>query len=126
MISSYYDKIQTLYNLNSRTQEDSKFKFKSKIAYRPVINKLPNTSSVALYSEDVFSNPGLINLVNYTYFNNFSSVESLEESYENLKNLKSLYSMGDKNLMLSSFNFILPSSFTQVLDSFRPDFDENN
>jgi hypothetical protein len=79
-----------------------------------------------VYSEDIFNNPSVINLVNFTYFNNFSSLEALEENYENLKNLKSLYSMGDKNLILPSFNFVLPSSFTQVLDAFRPDFDENN
>jgi hypothetical protein len=37
-----------------------------------------------------------------------------------------LYFLGNKNLVLNSFNCTLPTSFTQVLDAFRPDFDENN
>ena len=125
-LSSYYDKIQTLYNVNSRTQEGSKFKFKAKISYRSLLNKLPNLYSLPLYSEDVFNNPSKINLSNFNYFNNDSSLESLEDNYENLKNLKFLYHMGNKNVVLPSFNYVLPAPYTQVLDSFRPDFDENN
>jgi hypothetical protein len=118
--------MQTLYNVNSRTQEGSKFKFKAKISYRSLLSKLPNLYSLPLYSEDVFTNPSKINLSNFNYFNNDSSLESLEDNYENLKNLKFLYHLGNKNVVLPSFNYILPASYTQVLDSFRPDFDENN
>ena len=125
-LSSYYDKIQSLYNLNNRTQEDSKFKFKAKISYRSLLSKMTNTYSLPLYSEDFFTNPANINLANFNYFNNDSSLESLEDNYENLKNLKFIYFLGSKNTVLSSFNYFLPSSFSQVLDAFRPDFDENN
>jgi hypothetical protein len=126
--STYYDKIQTLYNMNSRTQEGSKFKFKAKIAYRSLLNKLQsqNIYSLPVSSENLFINPANTNLLNFNYFNNDSSIESTEESYENLKNLQFLYFSGTKNVVLPSFNFLLPTSFTQVLDSFRPDFDENN
>jgi hypothetical protein len=127
-LSSYYDKIQTLYNLNNRTQEGSKFKFKAKIAYRSLSNKLQtlNLHSLPVTSEFYFLNPSRINLLNFNYFNNDTSLETAEESYENLKNLQFLYFSGSKNLILNSFNYVLPSSFTNVLDSFRPDFDENN
>ena len=126
MLSSYYDKIQTLYNLNSRTQEGSKFKFKAKISYRSLLNKMSGVYSLPIYSEDVFTNPANVNLTNFNYFNNDSSLESLEDNYENLKNLQFVYFLGSKNTVLPTFNHILPSPFTQVLDSFRPDFDENN
>ena len=126
MLSSYYDKMQTLYNMNSRTQEGSKFKFKAKISYKSLLSKLSNTYSLPLYSEDVFTNPSKVNLSNFNYFNNDASLESLEDNYENLKNLKFLYHLGGKNVVLPSFNYVLPASYTQVLDSFRPDFDENN
>jgi hypothetical protein len=114
--------------MNSRTQEGSKFKFKAKIAYKSLLNKLQsqNIYSLPVSSENLFINPANTNLLNFNYFNNDSSVESTEESYENLKNLQFLYFSGTKNVVLPSFNFLLPTSFTQVLDSFRPDFDENN
>jgi hypothetical protein len=128
MASTYYDKIQTLYNINSRTQEGSKFKFKAKISYKSLTNKLQNQNiySLPVSSENFFSNPASTNLLNFNFFNNDSSIEATEESYENLKNLQFLYFSGSKNVVLPSFNFVLPTSFTQVLDSFRPDFDENN
>jgi len=127
-LSLYYDKIQALYNLNSRTQEGSKFKFKAKIAYRSLSSKLQtsNIYSLPISSEYNFTNPSGVNLINFNYFNNDASLESTEESYENLKNIQFLYFSGNKNLVLNSFNYFLPSSFTNVLDAFRPDFDENN
>jgi hypothetical protein len=120
--------MQTLYNVNSRTQEGSKFKFKAKISYRSLLNKLQsqNIYSLPVSSENFFVNPANTNLLNFNYFNNDSSLEATEESYENLKNLQTLYFAGNKNIILPSFNFFLPTSFTQVLDAFRPDFDENN
>ena len=128
MTSAYYDKIQTLYNLNNRTQEDSKFKFKSKFAYKSLSNKLRESSiySLPVSSELAFLNPSKLNLINFNYFNNDVSLDATEESYENMKNIQSLYFLGNKNVVLQSFNYFLPSPFTQVLDAFRPDFDENN
>ena len=126
LTSSYYDKIQTLYNLNSRSLENSKFKFKFKISYKSLLSSLKSSYSLPVYSEDVFLNPANLNLTNYNYFNNDFSVESLEDNYENLKNIKLLYLIGNKNTVMSSSNYVLPSAFTQVLDAFRPDFDENN
>ena len=66
-LSSYYDKIQALYNLNSRTQEGSKFKFKAKIAYRSLSSKLQtsNIYSLPISSEYNFTNPSDVNLINF-------------------------------------------------------------
>jgi hypothetical protein len=92
------------------------------------MNKLQteNIYSLPVSSENAFINPANVNLVNFNYFNNESSLESIEDNYENLKNLQFLYFVGSKNVVLPSLNFVLPSPFTQVLDAFRPDFDENN
>jgi hypothetical protein len=78
ILSSYYDKIQTQYNTNSRTHEGSKFKFKAKISSRSFLNYMPDAVGVPLYSEDAFSNPSLINLSNFIYFNNYASLDTLE------------------------------------------------
>jgi hypothetical protein len=79
-----------------------------------------------MYSEDVFLNPSKTNLQNFNYFSNESSFDNLEDSYENIKNFEFLYFKLNRNVTLPSLNFIAPTSFSQVLDAFRPDFDENN
>jgi hypothetical protein len=79
-----------------------------------------------MYSEDVFLNPSKTNLLNFDYFSNESSFDTLDDNYENIKNTKLLYFKLNKNIILPSLNYFTPVSFSQVLDSFRPDFDENN
>jgi hypothetical protein len=98
------------------------------MTYRSLVNKLQteNIYSLPVSSENVFIDPANVTLVNFNYFNNDASLESTEDNYENLKNLQFLYFAGSKNVVLPSLNFFIPSSFTLVLDAFRPDFDENN
>jgi hypothetical protein len=60
------------------------------------------------------------------HFNVNSTLDNLEDNYENIKNTQLVFLKGGKNSIFQSFNYILPLPFTQVLDSFRPDFDENN
>lgn len=125
-ISNYYDKIQALYNANFRTKEGSKFKFKSKIAYRSLLNSISDVYSLPLYTDDIFINPKLVNLSNLIHFNVNSTIDNLEDNYENVKSTQLVFFKGGKNSIFQSFNYILPLPLTQVLDSFRPDFDENN
>jgi hypothetical protein len=79
-----------------------------------------------MYSEDVFLSPSKTNLLNFDYFSNEYSFDTLDDNYENIKNIKFLYFKLNKNIILPSLNYVTPTSFSQVLDSFRPDFDENN
>ena len=122
----YYDIIQSAYNSNSRTFKDSKFKFRFKISYRSLTSQLLDYYSLPIHSEFTFANPASLNLVNFTYFNNAFLFDGLDDNYQNIKNIKLVHSYGSKNTVMPSFNYVLPSSFTQVLDAFRSDFDENN
>jgi heme/copper-type cytochrome/quinol oxidase subunit 2 len=122
----YYDIIQSAYNSNSRTFKDSKFKFRFKISYRPLTSRLLDYYSLPIHSECTFSNPSNLNLVNFNHFNNAFLFDGLDDNYQNVKNIKLVHSYGNKNTVMPSFNYVLPSSFTQVLDAFRSDFDENN
>jgi heme/copper-type cytochrome/quinol oxidase subunit 2 len=126
LLSTYYDKIQVIYNTNLRTQENSKFKFKFKISYKSLVNNLTKFYSLPIYSEEIVSKPSNINLLNFNYFSNDALVDNLEDSYENIKNFKLLYFFNNKNTILPSTVYLTPTSFTKVLDAFRPDFDENN
>jgi len=126
LLSTYYDKTQLIYNTNSRTHKDSEFKFRFKVSYRSLVKNLTKFYSIPVYSEETFNKPANINLLNFNYFNNDFSGDNFEDNYENIKNSKLLYFFNNKNALLPSTNYVFPSSFTRVLDAFRPDFDENN
>jgi hypothetical protein len=79
-----------------------------------------------MYSEDIFLNPSKTNLQNFNYFSNESSFDNLDDNYENIKNFELLHFKLNRNVIFPSLNFATPTSFSQVLDAFRPDFDENN
>ena len=126
ILRSPYSDTQLSYNIVNRTNDDSEFKFKTKTCYKSLTNKLFDLVSTPMYSEDVFLSPSKTNLLNFDYFSNESSFDTLDDNYENIKNIKFLYSKLNKNIILPSLNYVTPTSFSQVLDAFRPDFDENN
>jgi hypothetical protein len=100
----------------------NKNKFKYKSLYKP----LTNDNFLSIYTEDFFINPLNSNFINFYYYNNDLNYELLEDNYENLKNIKYFYLKNFQNLNIGSNNVFLPKSYTSVLDSFRPDFDEND
>jgi hypothetical protein len=127
--SQSFSKIDNIYNLGNRVTVGSDFKFKNKISYKAFLNSRKygmDLTTPYLYADDYFLNPSQINLSNFDYYNNLSSVEVLEESYDNIKNLKLIYNTFNKNSLLNLTNFVLPSTYTSVLDSFRPSSEENN
>ena len=107
-------------------------KFKLKLEYRSFLKSLslnfPNSkpNSLALQTQELFSNPLEINFLDLGYYNNDSNLESLEGNYENIKNFKYLYHFNNKGSLLNSSSFFTPFSYTTVLDYFRADFDEHN
>jgi hypothetical protein len=64
--------------------------------------------------------------MNLNVYNNESLFETAEDNYENLKNIKFLYAMNYQNPSLQSFKYVLPVSYTTVLDAFRANYDEYN
>jgi hypothetical protein len=101
-----------------------KAKFKYKYLYKYNYNLKNN--SINIFSDDYFYNPSLSNMVNFSYYNNDMNFEALEDSYENIKNLKHIYLKNYKNSFLNLYNYSISKSYTNVLDSFRAGFDEQN
>jgi hypothetical protein len=112
---------------DTSSSQSSKVKFKS--IYKPflktnVYNSVNNT--LPLHSEDLFYNPSGFNMLNFNIYNNESLFDVSDDSYENLKNFKTLYSQDYQNISLKSYKYVLPTTYTTVLDSFRADYDDYN
>ena len=46
--------------------------------------------------------------------------------FENLKNFQLLYTSSYQNASLKSYKYLLPTTYTTVLDAFRADYDDYN
>jgi hypothetical protein len=135
-----FNKSQIPYNANFRLENISKAsnvssqlyhdtsdqstKLKLKLITKPFskisIDKVP----FAIYSEEQLVSPASTNLLNFSLYNNEGLFETVEDSYENLKNLKHVYTLNSQNVALNSFKYISPTTYTNVLDSFRANYDE--
>jgi hypothetical protein len=112
---------------NSENSQNSKLKFK--FVYKPFLKTTSTNSYIAslpLYSEDLFSNPATSNMLNFNVYNNEVLFDTSDDSYENLKNFQTLYSPSHQNVILQSYKYVLPTTYTTVLDSFRADYDDYN
>jgi hypothetical protein len=70
--------------------------------------------------------PGQIVLNNFFYLNGENSLEQLDDTAENLKRMKPILSKDYKSVNTNSFNWILPMSYSVLLDSFRGNYDDYN
>lgn len=61
---------------------------------------------------------------NLTNFSSETTLDTLEDSYENLKYMNSLYDINLQTVLLTKSSSVQPVSYTQVLDTFRSDYDE--
>ena len=66
----------------------------------------------------------LLNLKNFYPFSSETSVDSIEDSYENLKYVNYVHYLTYKNLLNTNSVKIQPLSYTQIIDNFRPDYEE--
>jgi hypothetical protein len=102
--------------------QDLKLKLKSisKPFLKTNLDKLP----FVIYSEELSITPTNSNLINFNIYNNESLFETVEDSYENLKNFKYIYTLNSQNILLNSFKYIPPTTYTTILDAFRANYDE--
>jgi hypothetical protein len=120
----YFKKQEELFNLSNRHR-----KFKSSILTKPIFKDLSSSSSLQslpLYSEESVLDPSLLNLNNFLNFSNESTIDSLDDSYENLKYLNYIYHLNYQNLLQFNSSTTYPLSYTQVIDNFRADYEENS
>jgi hypothetical protein len=119
---AYFSKQDTVFNTLNRTKE-----FKDGIAFGKTTTDLEfenTTTNLPILSEDGLLNLNLLTLKNFEPFNNEVTLDTTDDSYENLKYLTNIYSNNYKNVLFTATNNTLPTAYTQILDSFRPDFEE--
>jgi hypothetical protein len=114
LLHSNYNSLQDLYNQKGRS---TKFKYKLSSSI---------LSSPTNYNDEFFYDFTKSSLTNLDYYSNNINVESIEDNYEFLKNLTFLIHPSYKNLSLTTLNYITPSSYVNVFNSFRADFSEAN
>ena len=120
----YFSKQETAFNILNRTKE-----FKDRLSFKRAATdaEFNNTvSPLPIFTEDGLLNINLLSLKDFEPFNNEVVLDSTDDSYDNLKYINYTYAHNYKNLLLSSLNTISPASYTQILDAFRPDFEEKS
>jgi heme/copper-type cytochrome/quinol oxidase subunit 2 len=120
---SFFKKQEELFNTTDRHK-----KFKNSTLSKPLFRDLnikTNLNSLPIFSEDAVSNTNLLSLKNFHNFSTENSVDALEDSYESLKYINYLYYLNYKTILNSSNSNVQPISYTQVIDNFRADYEEN-
>lgn len=103
----------------------NKFHLPELKVYKSLSQSAMNTLySVPLSTEFLFTNPGTFTLKNFAHLSNDASSEALDDCYENLKMFKSTYTYISKNFLFNATPFLTARSFSNVLDTFRADFDD--
>ena len=119
---TFFKKQEELFNTSVRHKS-----FRASTLAKPFLRDLSANSSLnslPIFTEDSVPNSLLLNLKNFYPFSNETSLDSIEDSYENLKYINHLHYLTYKNLLNSNSDRVQPLSYTQVLDSFRPDYEE--
>ena len=90
----------------------------------PELNEL--SYNLPINSEESFPNTSLTKLRDYRVFTVESLSDSFDDTYENLKYINFLYNKNYNQIVNIDTNQLNPTSYTQVLDSFRADVDDIN
>jgi len=134
--------LNTLYNkifLNINNSQINKQNFlenlENKLNTKEVLNLLNrsnledktsfNLYTISIFSEEFISNPSLLNLKNFLNYNNDLVMDSVDDNYENNKYISYLHYLNYINIQNIKLNLNYPISYTQVLNSFRGDLNEN-
>jgi hypothetical protein len=68
----------------------------------------------------------LLGLKNFNNFSSENSLDTLEDSYENLKYINYIHYLNYRTLLNTKTSNIQPLSYTQILDNFRADYEDNS
>jgi len=118
----FFKKQEELYNTSSRHKI-----FKASSLAKPLVRDLSattNLNSLPIFSEEALTNSALLGLKNFYPFSFETTLDTTDDSYENFKYLHHLNYMSYKTVLNSNSSKIYPLSYTQVIDPFRPDYEE--
>jgi hypothetical protein len=90
------------------------------------LNIKSTLNSLPIFTEDSVMDPSLLNLANFFNFSNETTVDSFDDSYENLKYINFIYHLNYKNLTSVNASAAYPLSYTQIIDNFRADYEDNS
>lgn len=119
---TFFKKQEELFNTSVRHKT-----FRASTLAKPLVRDLSVNSSLnslPIFTEDSLPNSMLLNLKNFYPFSSETSVDSIEDSYENLKYINYVHYLTYKNILNSNSIRIQPLSYTQIIDNFRPDYEE--
>ena len=119
-----FKKQEEIYNLTNRQK-----KFKSSLLSKPLFSDLnikSTTNSLPIFSDETVLDPSLLNLSNFFNFSNETTSDSFDDSYENFKFINHIFYLNYKNLVQLNTSLVNPLSYTQVIDNFRPDYEDNS
>lgn len=120
-VDTIYDKQESIYNKSSRNK-----KFKLDIASKSLQKSTKSSyiNSISLFNEDCLSLVRNISSKNFKSFSSELNNDSCEDSYESIKQVYSLFSNHQNFTNLLNLNTMSPVSYTQVLNSFRGNYEE--
>jgi hypothetical protein len=88
-------------------------------------NLLHMTHPLPLFSEEALVDSGLLNLKNFQPFSDETTFDAMEEPLDSLKSTAQLHLTNRKGLLSKNLNFTQPLPYTQVMDTFRPNYEDN-
>jgi len=123
--SIFFSKQEDLFNVKNRSPKAKQFKL-GILQKGNTLNslKVQNLNSLPIYVEDQLPNINLFKTKNFELFNYELNLDLIEDSYENSKSLNYLYYLNYKSILNSDLKTTFPLSYTSVLDSFRPGYEE--
>jgi hypothetical protein len=121
----YFNKQELLYTSQGNIQNKKILKGTNTNYFSNKNNSL-NYNLLPIYIDDFFINTNCITNQNYKLFLNESNYDTLDDIFDNIKYLSYKYYINNKNILNINNSYILPVSYTSVLDNFRSDYEENN
>jgi hypothetical protein len=88
-------------------------------------NLLKTMHPLPLFSEEALVDSGLLNLKSFQPFSDEATFDAMEEPLDSLKSTAHLYLTNLKSLLSKNFNFTQPLPYTQVMDTFRANYEDN-
>jgi len=121
---SFFKKQEEIFNTTNRAHS-----FKQNTLSKPFLKDtsvLSNINSLPIFSEDAVPNTNLTSLKNFKSFGFEPTVDAIDDSYESFKYLNYLHHLNYLTTLNFNTSYVQPLAYSQVLNMFRPDYDENS